>query len=44
MSKKIVILVEPFEDEIDKNMKNRGRVYRTKQEAIARAKGMLGIE
>lgn len=30
-------------DEIDRNLKKRGLVYKTKEEAIARAKEMLGI-
>ena len=33
-----------FNDYDDKNMKKRGLIYHTKQEAIARAKEMLGIE
>lgn len=33
-----------FNDDEDKNMKKRGLVYRTKEEAIARAKEMLGID
>lgn len=33
-----------FNDDEDKNMKKRGLVYKTKEEAIARAKEMLGID
>lgn len=33
-----------FNDFDDKNMKKRGLIYHTKEEAIARAKEMLGIE
>lgn len=33
-----------FNDDDDKNMRRRGLVYKTKEEAIARAKEMLGID
>ena len=33
-----------FNDDEDKNLKKRGLVYKTKEEAIARAKEMLGID
>ena len=33
-----------FNDDEDKNMKKRGLVYKTKEEAIARAKEMLNID
>lgn len=33
-----------FNDDEDKNLKKRGLVYKTKEEAIARAKEMLNID
>lgn len=33
-----------FNDDVDKNMKKHGFVYKTKEEAIARAKEMFGID